>query len=178
MRWFKAKKVVDDGNGIMLDIGCGGSKNEGWIGIDKRPLSGVDIIHDLEVFPYPLPDECAHIILASHILEHIKPWLSLDIMNELWRIMKPEGQLYIIVPYAGSHGYYQDPTHCNPWNESTLEYFDPDYPLYGIYLPKPWLIHEREFNPKHNLEVRMLKRALASEATVKIVESGKMNSDI
>lgn len=126
--------------GIRLDIGCGGNKQKGFVGMDKRKLSGVDIVHDLEVFPYPLDDESCLLIVGSHIVEHIKPWLMIDFMNELWRLLQVEGQLALSTPYAGSPGYWQDPTHCNGCNEATWHYFDPRFPLYEIYKPKPWTL--------------------------------------
>ena len=126
--------------GIRLDIGCGANKQKGFLGMDKRKLPGVDLVHDLEKFPYPLPKEVCMTIVASHIVEHIKPWLMLDFMNELWRISKVGCQLAIAMPYGVSHGFVQDPTHCNPCNETTFQYFCPEYPLYGIYTPKPWTL--------------------------------------
>lgn len=127
--------------GIRLDIGCGEHKNKGFVGMDKRKLPGVDIVHDLEKFPYPIPSDCCLMIVGSHIVEHIKPWLMLDFMNELWRIMKPGGQLVFSHPYGVSSGFIQDPTHCNPCNENTWQYFDPRFSvLYSIYRPKPWFI--------------------------------------
>ena len=119
--------------GIMLDIGCGGNKQPSFTGMDRRELPGVDIVHDLEVFPYPLEDESCLTIVGSHIVEHIKPWLMLDFMNELWRILIPGGQLALSMPYGVSYGFVQDPTHCNSVNEATWTYFDPDHPLYQIY---------------------------------------------
>lgn len=126
--------------GILLDIACGDNKQPGgFVGMDKRNIPGiVDIIHDLEVFPYPLPDESCLTIIGSHIVEHIKPWLFIDFMNELWRILKVEGQLAFVHPYAGSYGYWQDPTHCNGLNEASWQYFDPKHGLYEIYKPKPF----------------------------------------
>ena len=37
----------------ILDLGCGANKYPGSIGIDRLKLPGVDIVHDLNVFPYP-----------------------------------------------------------------------------------------------------------------------------
>lgn len=132
---------MEEKKGFCLDIGCGGNKQPGFLGMDRRDLPGVDLVHDLEVTPYPLDDECCITIVGSHIIEHIKPWLMFDVMNELWRIMKPGGRLALSMPYAGSAGYWQDPTHCNGCNENTWRYFDPrNEVLYGIYKPKPWRI--------------------------------------
>ena len=127
--------------------------------MDIRPLKGVDIVHDLEVVPYPLPDESCLLIMGSHIIEHISPKAFLAVMDELWRILKPGQQLALSMPYAGSPGYWQDPTHVNGCNQATWQYFDPRYPLYDIYKPKPWFI-EKGFpvwQVTGNMEVLMKK---------------------
>jgi len=152
-------EVLKEKGGIRLDIGCGENKQKEFVGLDKRELPGVDIVHDLEVFPYPLPDECCLTIVGSHIIEHIKPWLTVQFFDELWRIMKTGGQLVLSTPYAGSRGYFQDPTHCNAFNQATFQYFDPRYPLYDVYKPNPWKI-EKGFpvwQSNGNLEVIMEK---------------------
>jgi hypothetical protein len=115
----------------------------------------MDIIHDLEKFPYPLENEICLTIVGSHIVEHIKPWLMLNFMDELWRIMKYDGQLAFSHPYGFSEGFVQDPTHCNPCNEATWQYFDPKYPLFQVYRPKPWKIEEGfpQWQANGNMEV-------------------------
>ena len=127
---------------LKLDIGCGENRQEGFIGMDQRDLPTVDILQDIEKFPWPLGDCSCEILVASHIVEHIKPWLSVAFMNECWRVLEPGGRLCVATPYPGSRGYWQDPTHCNGWNEATWTYFDPAFPLYGIYKPKPWTIQK------------------------------------
>ena len=34
---------------LKLDLGCGLSKKEGFLGVDRRKFDGVDIVHDLLV---------------------------------------------------------------------------------------------------------------------------------
>jgi SAM-dependent methyltransferase len=156
-------KLIKDKGGMRLDIGCGESKQPGFVGIDMLDLPGVDIVHDLEETPWPLPDECALTAVASHVLEHINPakGIFINVMNEIWRVMKPGGQFAFVVPYAGSHGYYQDPTHCNPINETTMMYFDPlhESQLYYFYKPKPWKIQFQAANRNGILECLLIKRA-------------------
>lgn len=142
----------------MLDLGCGGARRPGFVGLDKRALPGVDIVHDLEKIPYPLPDSIVTTMVASHLVEHLKPWLMIEIFDEWWRIAKEDCQLAISMPYGYSEGFLQDPTHCNACNETTWQYFDPAFPLYQIYRPKPWKI---AFGPVYqvngNLEVILAK---------------------
>tara|TARA_R110000868_G_scaffold267_1_gene2317 strand:+ start:464 stop:961 length:498 start_codon:yes stop_codon:yes gene_type:complete len=156
------KQSLKEKAGIRLDIGCGASKHPGFVGIDKLDLPGVDIVHDLEQTPWPLEDEVALTALASHILEHINPanGIFLDVMNEIWRVLKYDGQFAFVVPYAGSPGYWQDPTHCNGITEATIWYFDPlhESQLYRFYKPKPWKIEQLHWNHQGNLECVLVKR--------------------
>lgn len=160
-------EIIKKNSGIRLDIGCGASKNPGFVGIDMLKLPGVDIVHDLEETPWPLPDECVLVATASHVLEHINPHkgVFIQVMDEIWRVLKPGAQFAFVVPHASSPGYQQDPTHCNMINETTMHYFDPDPErtglggqLYGFYQPKPWKIVKQYFSYMGNLEVLLEKR--------------------
>jgi SAM-dependent methyltransferase len=163
-KWFMAdiKELLKTKSGIRLDIGGGARPQPGFVNIDIQPLDGVDIVHDLEEFPWPLPDESVLIAIASHVLEHINPHkgVFINFMNEVWRILKPGGQFAFVVPYAESFGMYQDPTHCNFINEATMNYFDPLHPsgFYGFYRPKPWKIDKQTFNRAGVLECLLIKR--------------------
>lgn len=163
------KKLLREKAGIRLDIGGGANPNPGFVNIDILPLPQVDIVWDLEETPWPLPDECVLTATASHVLEHINPHkgVFINVMNEIWRVLKPGGQFAFVVPHASSHGYQQDPTHCNMINETTMHYFDPDpegsnigQQLYGFYRPMPWKIERQYFNPQGNLEVLLTKRLM------------------
>ena len=54
-----------------LHIGCGKKVLPGYINLDIQPLPGVDIVHNLEKFPYPFRDEEFDLIEAHQVLEHI-----------------------------------------------------------------------------------------------------------
>ena len=142
-----------------LDVGCGPNKQAGAVGMDRRKLEGVDVVHDIEDLPWPFADESFDKILCSHILEHLKPWLMVDLMDEMWRVLKPKGLVMIAMPYAGSFGFYQDPTHVKAWNEATAQYFDPNYPLYKVYEPKPWSIQVNSWKSDGTLEIVLAKSA-------------------
>lgn len=159
--------IIKEMTGIKLDIGCGKQKQPGFVGIDYRDWGNVDIVHDLEQTPWPLPDNCVMTAVASHVLEHINPHngVFIDVMDEIWRVVRPGGQFALVVPYAGSPGFWQDPTHCNGITEATLLYFDPDpegkyagKQYYQFYEPKPWKIEKLAFNTNGNLECVLQKR--------------------
>ncbi len=142
---------------ISLDVGCGENVQPGYFGMDKRDLSVVDIVHDAEVIPWPFEDGKCSVIKMSHFVEHVKPWLQIDLINECWRVLGNDGLLLISTPYAGSFRWYQDPTHCASWNELTPYYFEPGNGLYNVYRPKPWKIEKRFWYVYGDIEVAMRK---------------------
>lgn len=148
--------------GIRLDIGCGANKQPGWYGIDFQALPGVDLVHDLTVYPWPLPDESVLVAMASHVVEHIPPHNLgfIRFMNEVWRVLRPAGEFAIVCPHGRSDGYIQDPTHCNPLNENTFLYFVQDHPLWQFYKPQPWTIKYLAFDYTANIECVLVKAAL------------------
>ena len=147
--------MTDEVRGYWLDVGCGGKKKSGWLGLDKRNLPGVDFVHDVEEFPWPLPDDSCSLLLMSHLWEHLKPWKSIEVMDEMWRILRGEGRLMLTMPCGFSPGYIADPTHCNPANSQTWEYFDPQFDLYKVYQPRPWYLLQREHQEFGNMLVVM-----------------------
>lgn len=171
-------KIIKEMGGINLDIACGRSKQPGHVGMDIQDLPGVDIVHNIIDIPWPLPDEIVLSAVASHIVEHIPPvavrsdgtmWFPfLAFMDELWRVMKPGGEVAIATPHGYSPGFHQDPTHCNSFNENTFYYFDPDHDAYDFYTPRPWKIKEptrffRTWNVMANINVVLVKVMGASE---------------
>lgn len=142
---------------LRLDVGCGANKQHGFLGMDRRRIPGVDIVHDAEVFPWPLAAGSCDTIMMSHLVEHIKPWLQIDLIDEAWRVLASNGLLLIATPYATSFGYIQDPTHCKPWNEATPTYFVKGEALYNIYRPKPWKAERIVWDTRATLEVALRK---------------------
>lgn len=107
-------------NLMKLDIACGQTKKEGFIGIDIDDHA--DIVHDLNVFPWPLKDSSVYEAYISHYVEHVVDLKSF--MQELYRIMIPMGSVTIIGPYWTSVRAWQDFTHVRALTEHTFSYFD------------------------------------------------------
>ena len=95
----------------ILDLGCGDNKVEGAIGFDNIALPEVDIVHDLLHFPYPIKANSFDTIYLRHVIEHFNIDKINNIMNECYRILTKDGQLYINVPHVFSIAAFTDPTH-------------------------------------------------------------------
>jgi len=104
--------------------------------------------------------------ISNYVGEHEFLGGFVRFMDELWRITKPGGQVIASFPYAGSTGFWQDPTHVNPISHVTMAYFDPlvkdsagnYYNLYTIYRPKPWKILRCFYDKNGFVELALEKR--------------------
>jgi SAM-dependent methyltransferase len=104
----------------VLDIGCGRSKLPGAVGIDRLPNTDADVIHDLDVIPYPLDDDSFDAVLARHVLEHVEA--PLDVLAELHRVTRAGGVVTIITPHFSSSTSWRDPTHRHHFASRSFDY--------------------------------------------------------
>jgi SAM-dependent methyltransferase len=133
-----------------LDLGCGTTKKDGFIGVDTLELPGVDIIHDLNIYPYPFEDDSVDEILMDNVLEHIPN--PLKVVEELYRICKNGAKVIIGVPYFRSFYATIDPTHINFFGVYWFDYFDPNNIFYKKYQYSnaKFLIERKEFDREWN----------------------------
>lgn len=103
-----------------LNVGCGANIKKGFINLDKVKLSGVNVVHDLNKFPWPFKDNEFDFINAEQIIEHLNdiPY----VLRELWRISKKRAIIKIGVPHYASSGAWFDLTHKHPFGWMSLDY--------------------------------------------------------
>ena len=116
---------LTSGDMSVLDIGCGTNKVLAEAtGLDRVELPGVDVVHDLDLVPYPFSDKQFREVYAHNVLEHVADLMA--VMDEIHRILEVSGLLHIKVPYYGSLGAFGDPTHKFFFTEKTFAYFTGD----------------------------------------------------
>ena len=135
-----------------LDLACGSSKKEGYCGVDIVSAPDVDIVHDLNMYPWPFEDNSVKEVYCNHFLEHIphddwrtvvkqcqsfeefrekagEPYKDglIKFMEELYRILEPNGQAFLQVPYAKHSRAYGDPTHVRYMLDFSFYYFNKEW---------------------------------------------------
>lgn len=129
----KAINNMDNSNSLLsskmicVDLGCGTHKAEGFIGVDLVAADGVDVIANLNGH-FPFADNSVDFIKAHDIIEHLPD--RIHTMNEIWRILKPDGIVDISVPSTDGRGAFQDPTHVSFWNINSFMYYCQEFPPY------------------------------------------------
>ena len=114
---------------MRLNIGCSDAHIAGWINVDICPPA--DQIVDLRE-RWPWEDSTVGHIRAHDIIEHLPD--KIHTMNEMWRVLRPDGVADIIVPTTDGPGAWQDPTHCSYWNRNSFPYYthlDPHRERFG-----------------------------------------------
>lgn len=126
-----------------LDIACGQTLQTGWTGLDITdpkevpiPDGSKYIQHDVLTFPWPIESNSIYEARCSHFVEHIPhqllgypQWKNglILFMEEVYRVLMPQGIITIMCPYYSSQRAHQDPTHCRSITENTFRYFDPKW---------------------------------------------------
>ena len=135
-----------------LDLGCNDRPRNPYnhqevYGIDLMPLELEGITYfqaNLSLQPIPFPDNYFDCVSAFDFIEHVpRQLLSLDtgqtrlpfieLMNEIWRVLKPGGIFYAVTPAYPSAVAFQDPTHVNFITKRTHEYFCGNSPGANTY---------------------------------------------
>lgn len=68
----------------------------GWTCVDLLP--GADVRQDISVTPLPWGDNVADAVYCSHVIEHIWPWRHDFVVSEMYRVMKPNARIRVVVP--------------------------------------------------------------------------------
>ena len=143
-------------------LGCGEkSHGKNALHIDIRRTEITDRIFDLNIRPWPLPDEAVRLVVAEDILEHLDE--ILPTMEEIHRILKPKGLVKIVTPHKDHPNSWHDPTHKWHLTEKSFDYFDPTTDFgkkYSFYTTKKFSIERLKLEGGNiYLEMRKLLEA-------------------
>lgn len=135
-----------------LDLGCGPVPRNPY---GRDELCGVDLSGstdgsgairraNLATQPIPFPDDSFESVSAYDFFEHVPRVLPtpdglgtrfpfVELMNEVWRVLKPGGLLYAQTPVYPSKAAFQDPTHVNIMSVDSHIYFTRPLRLAAMY---------------------------------------------
>lgn len=123
---------------MELLIGCGSTRDRrlprgkhGWsklVTLDWNADHKPDVVHDLEVLPYPFADDTFDEVHAYEVLEHLGQQGDFRSFfgqfSELWRILKPGGLLAATCPSWASMWAWGDPSHRRVISSGSLVFLD------------------------------------------------------
>jgi SAM-dependent methyltransferase len=105
----------------ILDLGCGLAKHQGAYGVDNDPAVFPDLLHDLDVRPYPLPSDHFREVICQDVLEHVRDVEGF--LREVHRVSRHGCKVRIRTPHFSSWYAYNDPTHIHIFGYFVLDRF-------------------------------------------------------
>lgn len=107
---------------VELELGCGAFKrNRQAVGIDILDYPGVDIVGDVYEILASFPDKSIDAVYGYHFIEHVPDVPRL--LEELARLVKPEGCVEFVAPHFSNPYFYSDPTHRSFFGLYTFCYY-------------------------------------------------------
>jgi len=113
-----------------LNLGCGLKPIAGHVNLDVVASVNPDVVHDLNVFPYPFPDNSFDEIRALDVVEHVTDLPGM--MREIWRIARKDAIVEFTTPHFSCDNSYTDPTHVRHLSSRSFYYFEKGHP-FGFY---------------------------------------------
>jgi SAM-dependent methyltransferase len=105
-----------------VNLGSGGRPLEGYVNVDIASYAPkVDVVHDLDVYPWPFESESVDEIVMAQCLEHLTDHNKA--MQEIHRILKDGGVAKITVPHFTWQLAFTDPTHKHFFGYHTFKYY-------------------------------------------------------
>jgi predicted SAM-dependent methyltransferase len=104
-----------------LNVGGGFVRRHDTTNMDAVKNPFVDVVHNMDVFPWPFADNSFDKINFSHVLEHSRNIHG--VLNECWRVCKDGGRIKILAPYPTGSTQKIDFTHYSQiWHKSFNNY--------------------------------------------------------
>lgn len=76
-----------------LHLGCGDKRIEGYVNVDIRPNTSVDLVSDLRNLPFELNE--FDVIYSCAVIEHFGRNEWLDLLQSWTKFLKPGGKIYL-----------------------------------------------------------------------------------
>lgn len=142
----------------ILNLGSGIEKIPNSVNLDINEEVGPDILHDLNVFPYPLNDNEFDEIHLNNVLFQLKDVFL--VMKEIHRIVMLNGKVFIKCAYFRSNYAYHYPASINHFTVRTFYFFDPEHLFYKKfkYTQTKFKVEKISFN--NNFNSGLLKKIL------------------
>ena len=105
---------------MKLNMGCGTDIRDGYVNLDIVKKEGVDVVHNLNKYPYPFDDNTFDEVIVDNVLEHLDN--TIKAIEEIYRLCKNNAKVYIAVPNYNAYHFFSNPQHKLFFNYETFDF--------------------------------------------------------
>lgn len=115
---------------MILNLGAGRKIRKDSINVDVTKYDGIDMVVDIDKYPWPWKDGSVDGIHASHVIEHLS-----DPQKFIWeclRVLKKDGFLRLSLPHASNVSAVGCFGHYRTFSYNTMDgYLGMDFYMFG-----------------------------------------------
>ncbi|MEP6506598.1 MAG: hypothetical protein ABJC63_00120 [Gemmatimonadales bacterium] len=108
----------------VLHIGSGMKYMTDAVNLDITPSTKPDIVHDLDILPWPLPNDHFTEVRAFDVIEHLDDLVAT--MEEIHRVCVNGATIRITTPHFSCANAFTDITHRHYFSVASFNYFTGD----------------------------------------------------
>lgn len=105
----------------VLHLGSGTKYTDNAVNVDLVARTNPDIVHDLDVVPWPLPENHFVEVRAFDVIEHLDDIVAA--MEQIHRVCVDGASVLITVPHFSSVNAHTDITHRHNFSSRSFDYF-------------------------------------------------------
>ena len=107
---------------MKLNLGCGLDIKKDYVNADYLKYPGVDMMIDLNKFPWKINDNSFSEVVMTHVIEHLE--YPINVIKELWRVTINRGIIKIRTPHFSTPYFWRDLTHKRPYAYGSFDEYD------------------------------------------------------
>jgi SAM-dependent methyltransferase len=141
---------------MILELGAGRTRSgPGVVTLDRAASTAPDVVHDINVVPWPLETSAFDVIRCYDVVEHLDNLLA--VMEEIHRVGAPGARVEITTPHYSSANSWTDPTHRQHLGVRSFDYFTDGHPL-NFYSHARFAVLERRIRFRNTLKGRLAEQ--------------------
>ncbi len=137
-----------------LNLGAGRKSLKDYVNLDMFKLPGIDVVHDLNKYPWPFKDHAFSEVRCPYVLEMLSDFIKA--VEEIYRISKPNAIIKVSSPLFPNMRSAQDPLTKTLMTYNTFDYFAPSKHHLNYYSKAKLKVLKREIVFSRNKYLRWL----------------------
>ena len=140
----------------ILELGAGRDRSlPDATTVDRVASTGPDVVHDLDVIPWPFASDSFDVIRCKDVIEHVADVVRT--MEEIHRVGRPGARVEMFTPHYSCRNSWVDPTQRHHLSYFSFDYFTDASP-WEYYTAARFKLIDRRLRFRNTLKGRVFEQ--------------------